>query len=88
MKVGKKEILRVIRVDKEKGRASTMKAILIFPRNKLTLTTRRKAKKNITMPLSFILYLSISQSFVRYPFLCSIKNTYGPCINRRSMAIP
>ena len=87
MKVGKKEILRVIRVDKEKGNVYVMKDISIFQRNRSTLMIRRRDRKNIIMRHSFTLYLSILQSYVRFPFLCSIKNTYGLCINHKNMVI-
>lgn len=56
MKVGKKEILRVIRVDKEKGNVYVMKDISIFQRNRSTLMIRRRDRKNIIMRHSFTLY--------------------------------
>jgi len=87
MKVGKKEILRVIRVDREKGNVYVMKDISIFQRSRSTLMIRRRDRKNIIMLHSFTLYLSILQSYVRFPFLCSIKNTYGLCINHKNMVI-
>lgn len=63
------------------------KDISIFQRNRSTLMIRRRDRKNIIMPHSFTLYLSILQSYVRFPFLCSIKNTYGLCISHKNMVI-
>jgi hypothetical protein len=46
MKVGKKEILRVIRVDKEKGNKSVIQDTLIYLRSKSTFKIKTKVKKS------------------------------------------
>jgi hypothetical protein len=87
MKVGKKEILRVIRVDREKGNVFVMKDISIFQKNRLMLMIKRRDRKNIIMLHNFILYLFILQSYARFLSLCCIRNIYGLCINHRNMVI-
>ena len=87
MKVGKKEILRVIRVDREKGNRCVMQGISIFQRNRSMLMMKRRDRRNIIMLHNFTPYLSTLLSFARFPFLCCIKNIYGLCINHRSMVI-
>ena len=77
MKVGRKEILRVIRVDKEKGKYQQIKVTSISPRNKSTLTTKTKVKPNMPTQLNFTLFSFILLNHVRYPFWICTKNTFG-----------
>lgn len=87
MKVGKREILRVIRVDREKGISSEIQVISICQRSKLTWKMRMKENRSTLTRLNFTLFSSTSLSTAKKISLSSIKNTYGLSISKENTII-